>query len=294
MAQYETGEWSGEIYQDSVTVAPAATIDLNLVAIDNQSQFFSPQQCDSATGGLQGIIGFGPSGSALQGTTGYFDQFVATTNAPDIFATMLCDAGGTLWLGGYDSSFTTDAPQYTPLLASFSAFAYGVNLASVTVDGTSAPIGTVTYPASIVDTGTSIFTLPTAAFDTVTQAIAGDAQFQAIVGEPASWLSSPQDASACKMLSQTKDQLDAALPQMTLTFGAGDSAIAIQARATESYLVNYQGGGESLWCPALYAIDPSQQNPVASIIGAPVLRSNVVIFDRAQQRIGFAPHVKCP
>ena len=39
--------------------------------------------------------------------------------------------------------------------------------------------------------------------------------------------------------------------------------------------------------------DP-QPFPLASILGAPVLRSNVVIFDRAKKRIGFAPHAPCP
>jgi hypothetical protein len=29
-------------------------------------------------------------------------------------------------------------------------------------------------------------------------------------------------------------------------------------------------------------------------MGAAVLRSSVVIFDRAKKRIGFAPHTACP
>jgi len=29
-------------------------------------------------------------------------------------------------------------------------------------------------------------------------------------------------------------------------------------------------------------------------MGSPVLRSNVVIFDRANKQIGFAPHTPCP
>jgi hypothetical protein len=28
-------------------------------------------------------------------------------------------------------------------------------------------------------------------------------------------------------------------------------------------------------------------------MGSPVLKSNVVIFDRANKRIGFAPHTAC-
>jgi hypothetical protein len=29
-------------------------------------------------------------------------------------------------------------------------------------------------------------------------------------------------------------------------------------------------------------------------MGAPILRSNVLIFDRAQKRLGIAPHTACP
>jgi hypothetical protein len=29
-------------------------------------------------------------------------------------------------------------------------------------------------------------------------------------------------------------------------------------------------------------------------MGAPVLRSNVLVFDEGQKRLGFAPHTACP
>jgi hypothetical protein len=87
-------------------------------------------------------------------------------------------------------------------------------------------------------------------------------------------------------LSQTKAALDAALPSLTLTFGTSPS-VSATATATESYLLTPGGG---LWCPAMNsrAPTPSFQN-IAAILGAPILASNVVILDRANHRIGFAP-----
>ncbi len=40
---------------------------------------------------------------------------LADQGVPKIFATLLCDEGGLLWMGGYDPSAITSTPLYTPL-----------------------------------------------------------------------------------------------------------------------------------------------------------------------------------
>jgi hypothetical protein len=285
-SQYASGSWTGEIYQDGVVLGKVPSITMNLVAIDTQMQFFGPQFCNSTSGGVQGIIGLAPAGDALDGTNGYFDRFVSTQKAPNIFATELCNSGGTLWLGGYDSTFTTAAPQYTPMLSDLADQSYAVNLVSVTVDGQTAAVASSKYPDSIVDTGTSIFILPSAAYTTITKAIAANAGFQKLFpGETAAYFSNPGN---CKKVSGTAADIDAALPPMTLTLGTTDP-ITIQAAPTESYLVSYNGS----WCPGLDSMNPTPGFPASSIMGAPILRSNIVIFDRDAKRIGFAPHTPC-
>jgi len=315
-SQYGSGSWSGNIFQDSVKMGTDPGAPVDLVSITSSSQFFEPADCDSSIGGYQGIIGFGPSGSAVQGTNGFFDQLVATTHIPDIFSTELCDSGGTLWLGGYDPTFTTAAPQYTPLEPGISQFYYAVNLVSVTVAGKTVPIATQQFNSSIVDTGTSIFILPNAAFTGITNAIANTPGYRTVFhittplpedagvtdsgvadggASDAAPVTPPNPAAffdnieACAQLSQTKAELDAMLPPLTFTFGS-NPAIEVQALPTESYLMQYQGQ----WCPTLYPMNPSQDDPLAAIVGSPILRSNIVIFDRAASRIGFAPHTACP
>jgi hypothetical protein len=285
-AEYGTGSWTGELYQDSVAMGSEKAVPVRFGAIDMQSQFFIPVMCDSKSGGLQGIIGFAPAATAIPGTNGFFDQLVATDKVPNIFATELCDTTGTLWLGGYDPTFTTAAPQYTSLTASqFSQYVYAIQLTTIEVAGTSVPVAADGFTDAIVDTGTSVFVLSSSAFSALTNAIASSPMFTSIFGMGAAWFSSTNN---CRTLSQTKDELDAALPPLTLTVGA-DPPISIQALPTESYLISYEG----LWCPALDAMDPSEAFPFVSVLGSPVLRSNIVIFDRAQQRIGFAPHKTC-
>jgi hypothetical protein len=286
-AQYVTGKWSGKVYEGAISLAPKTKASVKFVAIQEHERFFVDQTCGSKSGGIQGIIGFGHPLGAARGTTGFFDRFVAETKSPDIFATELCDEGGTLWLGGYDGARSTAAPKYTPLLSGVFTY-YAVRLASIEVDGTQVPVATTRYPRTAVDTGASVFLLPSAAFTPLTKAIASSASFKALVGEEASWFDNP-DGLSCKKLATTKEELDAKLPPLTLTFGTEADAIEVQATPTESYLANYEGR----WCSTLVAFDPSPDLPIASVMGAPVMRSNIVIFDRENERIGFAPHPPC-
>lgn len=286
-SQFETGQWSGEIYEDTVAAGPEAAVPLRLVAIESQSQFFESTQCDSASGGFQGVLGLGPSAAAVGGTDGYLDRLVTGGQVPDVFALWLCDAGGTLWLGGWDAAAVTAAPAYTQQLPHLRRYYYAVGLASVDVAGTRVPVPTGRFADSVIDAGSTAFVLPAAAFDAVTKAIAASPGFVSVFGRAgASWFSRLDN---CRSLPQTKAELDAMLPPVGLVFGDAPDA-TVHATATESYLVLYQGE----WCPALYALDPTADAPFAAILGSPILRSNVVVFDRGNERIGFAPHAPCP
>jgi hypothetical protein len=286
-AQYGSGSWTGEIYEDTVAVGTSPSAPDKLVAIDTESTFFQPIQC-GAGGSYEGVLGFGPAGGASSGTTGFFEQLVATTGIPNVFATQLCPSGGTLWLGGYDAAATTGAVQYTPKsMAGLASTYHQVNLVSVTVGGTTIPVSTST--ASAVDTGTSVFLMGATPYAAITAAIQANAQFTQIFGAGFFPAASQSPVPACKGgLTQTKAQLDAMLPTLTLTLGS-NPAIEVQAVASESYLMESQGA----WCTGMLGIDFGQY-PLASIMGAAVLKSSVVVFDQVQNRIGFAPHTPCP
>jgi hypothetical protein len=289
MTQYQSGNtWSGEIYQDDVgTGTPDAMALVRFAAIDNQSTFFQPMKCGSTPSPFQGIIGFAPQPSAVTGTDGYFDDLVGSGFMPNIFATQLCETGGTLWLGGYDPTAVSAPVQYVPMSTSFFAqFSYLVRLAQIVVDGTSVTVPTGGYMDSLLDTGTSEFILNTATFDAITAVLTTDPAFQTNVSMNPSWFGNPNN---CLSLTMTKAELDAALPPMTLIYGTGPT-VSIQAVATESYLLSYAGE----WCPALASYPASGSFPFAAVVGSPVLKSSVTVFDRAGSRVGFAPHAPCP
>jgi hypothetical protein len=281
-SQYVTGDWSGEIYQDQVATGPTASAEVKLVAIDSQKGFFETVQCG------QGVVGFAPASSALSGTTGYFDQLVATRGFADVFGLELCPTGGTLWLGGYDPAVASAPLQYVPFSSSpYSSYYYVVGLSSVTVAGTTVPLASGSYTDAIVDTGTNAFVVSTAAYDAITSAIAASPGFAQVFGADAG---TSFFAQSCTTLTRTRDELDAMLPPLTLTFG-GNPAVDVQATATQSYLLQ---GGTNVWCSVIAAIDPGPSLPFDSIVGTPILQSSVVVFDRVNRRLGFAPHGPCP
>jgi hypothetical protein len=285
-SQYGSGSWTGEVIQDDVVIGGQPSTSVTFASITKQSGFFQTLSCTSKGGGMQGILGMGPAAAAVKGTNGYMDQLVATHGMTDLFAVELCETGGTLWLGGWDPAATTADPVYTPETADIDKYYYSVNFASVTFGGQSIPVATGQYVDAVVDTGTSIFIVPTAAFNSITAVLANDATFkQAFGNDAASWFANP---TSCRSSSLTKAQLDAMLPAMTLVFGASPG-VSVKTLPTESYLVALQGQ----WCPGMLAQDPGPSFPLAGILGSPVMRSNVVIFDRAQKRIGFAPHAGC-
>jgi hypothetical protein len=277
--------WTGDIVEDWVGAGSSPDMArVKLVAISQESQFLVGK-C-GVEGTPAGVLGFATSAIETTGTNGFFDEVVAGGKVADVFATRMCPTGGTLWLGGYDPSFTTAPPVYTPMVPPGGW--YTVALSSITVLGTTAPIPMGSYTATMLDTGSSGSSLPPAAFSTLTSAIAASAAFSGIFGTAASSFFSGTD---CVTLTQTKAQLDAALPPLTLTFGSSPGVTA-QATATESYLLTY---GDGQWCPSIVSRAPdSDFAGIAAILGAPMLTSNVVVFDRANERVGFAPHTACP
>jgi hypothetical protein len=288
-----SSSWSGEIDSDIVSLgSPAAQTRMDFVAIGEQQQFLVGT-CGSAP--PQGVVGLAPRAIAVHGTDGLLDRLVMDGVVSDLFAVRMCGSGGALWLGGYDASALSYPPVYTPMQdiqvngQSVQAW-YTVNLASIAVLGTTVIVPTGAFTEAMLDTGSSNSSLPPDAFSALVSAIGASPSFSAMIGMSAG--SFFADPNHCTMGSQSKDALDAALPPLTLTFGSS-VAVSIQASATESYLMPNGAGG---WCPAFVSLAPdaSAYPEIAAHLGAPILRSQIVIFDRAHHRVGFASHAACP
>jgi hypothetical protein len=270
--------WSGPIYSDTVTLShgtPSVSIDLVDIttALDN---FFSGMN------DYQGIIGLGPQQNAVTGTTGYMPAVLQ--DVTNIFAFEMCDGtganSGTMWLGGDGAPVS---PIYTPLLAiSDNNPYYSINVDGMSLGGTSiASNASNTFAQPVLDTGTSLFYVPTSVFNAFQTALAASSGFKAVFGT--NTLATTGSNAGCVTDSSATDaQVESTLPSLSLSLPAtsGSSEVTIEASPLETYIYN-AGGGQ--YCLAIQ--DGGTQDP--STFGDAFLQAFHVSVDLVANRVGF-------
>jgi hypothetical protein len=207
---------------------------------------------------------------------------------PDVFAVKLCPGDAHLWLGGFDATATTGPVQYAPLLSPTKALPfYDVKVAGIAIDGHDLDVPATTWGPALVDTGGPAFFVPKPVLDAVVAAVGTNGELAKRVGDPASFYA----RGTCVASTVTAAEMDAALPPFTLALGDG-SPVRLTLPASQSYLVPSSEFGALAnadgWCPGMATLPGPGFD-----IGDSVLRSVVTIFDRANARIGFAPHAGC-
>jgi hypothetical protein len=283
-SQYEDGSgWSGPIYADSVGLgngSPAVSVDL--VEITKASGGFFDGQND-----YQGILGLGPSGNAVSGTTGYMPA-VMGGGVANVFALQMCDSAGsgagTMWLGGDGPAGA--ALVYTPLVAiSDNNPYYAINVDGMSLGGTSIVTNaSSTFEQPVLDTGTSLFYVPTSVFNAFQKALEASSGFKTVFGSN-TFSASGQDAGCVTDASVTDAQVESTLPTLTLSLPSSTSGqpdVTIQASALDTYL--YAGGGGQ-YCLAIQ--DGGTQD--ASTFGDAFLQAFLTVVDIQGGRVGFAP-----
>ena len=219
------------------------------------------------------------------------------TGVPLLFAVQLCDAGGYLWLGGFDRNHVAAArtPTYVPTMAYYddagrqiTTEPYAVYVSGMAL-GNASVFGNITNVLAIVDTGNPGLALPAQ----------GAAEFERLLGAalnatPGVSRPLPTQPNCVAGLPTERSALDKLLPNFTLTVSAGPnaSAAALTAPASRSYMAPYPWNGTTVWC---YELGEWPDSGFGSI-GIPLMRGFVVVFDMAEHRIGFAPQAfdRCP
>ena len=281
--------WVGTIYSD-VASFPGITqqVPVLLASITQQNHFFNQSSCilgDRTPNAYQGILGLGPEDLAVRGTNSFMqDLHAAGGNPNNVFAVQLCDLGGKMWLGGYDTSAATGPAQYTRLDPT-SPF-YAIDVADLHVAGSSVGASSGDYGAAVVDTGTTVLMLTNAIYSKVVDAVEADPTFQQeIGGSQSGWF----NASSCNPAnSLSRAELDAKLPRLTFQFpGTDGGVISVDAAASESYLLAAKDqSGTLYYCAGL-------AEGMQTILGGAFLRSHIAVFDVGAGRMGFAPHNSC-
>jgi hypothetical protein len=278
--------WSGEIYADTVGLENGTpNVSLDFVDIMMQSMFFAGND-------YQGILGMGPDALLDPGTTAYFDKVTAAGVAAKM-AFELCPTDGTMWLGGYDASHAASSLQFTPILQTGSnADYYSVNMTAMGFGSADLGATEQTLLGPIVDTGTSLFYIPSAAQTTLIADINSDSAFQTLF--PGQTLIDPTNSTAanagCVMAASTTTDamVDEMMAPLTMTFtdAISGNTITISAAPLASYFYD-AGGGQ--YCMLVYG-GGDQGN---ATMGDTILRAFITEIDIANKRVGFAPTSHC-
>jgi hypothetical protein len=136
----------------------------------------------------------------------------------------------------------------------------------------------------VLDTGTSLFYVPTSVFNAFQKALAASSGFKALFGSN-TFATSGQAEGCVTDASVTDAQVESMLPALTLSLPnatSGQPDVTIQASALDTYL--YDGGGGQ-FCLAIQ--DGGTQDP--STFGDAFLQAFVTIVDLKGGRVGFSP-----
>ena len=278
----QTG-WEGEVFKDNVSVAsPPGDVRMALAAITWQdNSFFVAESCvlsGTQTNQTQGILGMAFAQATFSNTDAFMDKLASTSLITNnAFAVQLCDIGGSLWIGGYDPTYLSSIPQFTPLVSDEGL--YGVSMTDLQVNGTSLGYSTNDFGVVTVDTGTSIGLFPTPVFNALSSALAKSTAYKQYFGS--NFLTGTNCVSQPTL---TRAQVDAVLPTLTMMFptAGSSSTFTLALPASQSYLQVYQDtSGTVFYCPGAASAD-------ITILGGSFMHGLVTIFDRGNSQLGFA------
>lgn len=218
---------------------------------------------------VDGIFGFG------QHALSVISQLSSAGVAPKVFSHCLKgsdNGGGILVLG----EIVEPGIVYTPLVQSQPH--YNLNLESISVNGKPLSIDSSVFATSntqgtIVDSGTTLAYLADQAYDTFVNAIIASASSTLVKSVVAK-------GNQCFV---TSSSVDDAFPPVSLNFSGG----AIMMLKPEDYLIQ-QGSIDNaiIWCIGWQKNDGQG----ITILGDLVLKDKIVVYDLANQRIGWTSY----
>ena len=266
------GGWIGDPYRDQVTVG-SASVPLAVSAITSQSMFLPS---DNA---FQGALGLGGAALVAAPDEPFLDTW-AGAGGTYAYSIELCDAGGKLWMGGYDPSALGTGLQYTPLTTTFfdEITATGLSVGATPLAVSSADFGQV-FPA----TATTNLVFATAVYTKLKAFLVSYSATHSLGGsfnDGSGWF----DGICFQVDAATR----AAWPTLTLTLPNADGGASLGVQiASDAYLRPVSVGS------AFYCLDVSDGS-ASTLLGAPFFFSNVTVFDKENSRLGTGRAASCP
>ena len=274
--------WSGEVFEDQVTLTGLPVVVQDFVAISTQTSFFQKNM-------YQGILGFGPSDLEEPATTGLMD-LEANAGVPYEMAFRMCPTTGDLWIGGFDPTAAASAVAYTPILplGSNDPF-YTVQIADMGFGSDDLGFTTADFGITLVDTGTSVSEIPSPVETAMLNNVNANSAFMTFF--PSQTIADTENGDCVMGSGVTSEMVDAMLPPLVISFPAANNvAFKVTLAPSKSYLAPL-GSGMFCWG---FTSSGSDASMTVSLIGDTSLAGMLTVFDVAHNQLGFASEQGCP
>ncbi|XP_074497683.1 beta-secretase 2 [Sebastes fasciatus] len=284
--RYTQGNWEGELSTDSVSIPKGlnGSVTINIAAILSSDGFFLPGV------NWQGILGLAYPMLARPDSSvePFFNSLVQQLRIPDIFSLQMCGAGlsasssedpagGSLIMGGAEPTLYRGSVWYTPIVEEWY---YQVEVLKLEVGDQNLELDCREYnmDKAIVDSGTTLLRLPVNVFNAVVEAITRSSLIQDF--SSGFWEGSKL---ACWMKGETPWRF---FPKLSLYLRATNTSQSFRITILpQLYIQPITDVDGTLDC-FRFGLSSSANGLV---IGATIMEGFYVVFDRAQQRLGFAP-----
>ncbi|KAK7105348.1 beta-secretase 1-like [Littorina saxatilis] len=303
---YTQGDWSGLLGTDVVTLSalPNVTIRPNIAFITQSTGFFIPEA------NWQGIVGLAYQSIARPDSlVPFWDSVRDAADLEDIFSMQLCGTAhvhnksgspameGNLILGGLSGEPYKNDVFYSPIVKEMY---YEVVISDIAVAGSSLNLDCKEYnfDKTIVDSGTTHLRLPRRVFEEVVTKIQADLKTnEQKKGEgtmPLSTFWTGADLLCWDDLSLAFDLFP--VVSLSLVSSQGHSKYFTLHLSAQHYLRSVESSAETVgFLPVpgtclKFGISPSDSG---AVLGALLMESFYVVFDRKNKRMGFAPST-CP
>lgn len=227
---------------------------------------------------VDGILGMAYKSLACNPTcvVPTFDAMRETVSMKDMFSICITYDSGKIVLGDYDPLLSTKPVSWVPLELSSPPSFYSFPLVgNLRVNDHELPLPS--YSRAIVDSGTTLIVFSHSTFDKFRRHL--QTKYCDVPGLCAHGKESWFRPAHCTKISK-KDR--AKLP--TLKFGVQGFDITLEP---DDYLINYASKGPETWCVGIMALD-AMSGGVDVILGNTVMKKYVTVYDRENERVGFA------
>lgn len=251
--EYGKGSWSGEVYRDVVSFIGGPSILADFAVIKREKDFFLKNSVN------EGILGLAYKSLSSRQVEPVFDQLVHDKKTPDAFTLSLCNGHGKFWL-----DFPSDEEYHHPLhwTRVIHRAWYTVRMTGIDVAGQSLGLSPYSYPPAIVDSGTTDILLEPEIYIAVIAMLKAkgppvDERFwnnYCVITDPYKW------------------------PYLTIylkDMRGGSFALTVLGK-------HYVRKQDQFYCLSIGA------KQFGAVLGEVTLEGNVVVFDRANHRVGFA------